>query len=90
MRHTFKAASKAVHQVGVLLDLGRMAADLITRSFRQTGIANTLDGSACNQLWENDAKMASDLDEGSSDSDRVKHPETKTKCNKNAVCLQRV
>lgn len=46
-----------------------LPADLISESFKKTGIANALDGSEDDQLWEQDAEAASDLDDGSSDSD---------------------
>lgn len=46
-----------------------LPADLISKSFKKTGIANALDGSEDDQLWEQDAEAASDLDDGSSDSD---------------------
>ncbi|KAH7952365.1 hypothetical protein HPB52_022039 [Rhipicephalus sanguineus] len=40
-----------------------LPADLIAKSFKNTGIANALDGSEDDQLWEQDYKVASDLDD---------------------------
>lgn len=43
--------------------------DLIAKSFKKTGISNAMDGSEDDQLWECNSEVASDLDDGSSDSD---------------------
>ncbi|KAH8019719.1 hypothetical protein HPB51_021041 [Rhipicephalus microplus] len=42
--------------------------DLITKSFTKTGIANSQDGSINDQLWDQDVEVASDRDDGISNS----------------------
>ncbi|KAH9368345.1 hypothetical protein HPB48_004537 [Haemaphysalis longicornis] len=43
--------------------------DLIAKSFKKTGISNAMDGSEDDQFWECNLEVASDLDDGSSDSE---------------------